>query len=77
MSEQDWQTGNRAAYAHILGLCRRELGHHNTPDALLLQLEDARAALRVVCAEHGDNEWDDNLALSDVIEKHLARHLIQ
>ena len=33
------------------------------------------ARLRSVCAEHGDNEWSDELHLADVIEKHLERHL--
>jgi predicted secreted protein len=32
-------------------------------------------ALRELCAEHGDNDWPDNLHLADVIEKHLAKHL--
>jgi hypothetical protein len=28
-----------------------------------------------LCADYGDNDWTDDLNLSDVIEKHLARHL--
>ena len=31
--------------------------------------------LRTVCAEHGDNDWPDNLHLYDVIEKHLFLNL--
>ena len=33
------------------------------------------AALRTICEEFGDNDWDDDLHPADVIEKHLARPL--
>lgn len=33
------------------------------------------AKLREICAEHGDNDWDDDLYLPDVLEKHLWNHL--
>ncbi len=36
---------------------------------------EAVAALREVCADYGDNDWEDNLNLADVIDKHLARPL--
>lgn len=42
---------------------------------LAKRLSEAREALRIVCAEFGDNDWSDDLSLADVIEKHLARHL--
>lgn len=31
--------------------------------------------LRELCKDYGDNDWEDNLNLRDVIEKHLAKHL--
>jgi hypothetical protein len=40
-----------------------------------LELRDTRAALRILCREHGSNDWDDNLYLADVVEKHLGRYL--
>ena len=43
--------------------------------ALRAERLEAVAALRRICSEHGDNDWSDDLNLSDVIEKHLARHL--
>jgi predicted secreted protein len=43
--------------------------------ALKAERLEAVAALRALCARHGDNDWSDNLNLSDVIEKHLGRHL--
>lgn len=33
------------------------------------------ALLRRVCAEHGDLEWEDDLHLVDVLDKHLFRHM--
>lgn len=46
-------------------------------DAVRLQIErdDAIKTLRQLCAEFGDNDWDDSLHLSDIINKHLGRHL--
>lgn len=40
-----------------------------------LERHEAIATLRRICADHGDNNWSDNLHLSDVIEKHLGDHL--
>jgi hypothetical protein len=31
--------------------------------------------LRSVCAEYGDNDWDDEDDLKDVIDCHLVKHL--
>lgn len=74
MSEQDWMTGNRAAWQRILGEAIRELGMSGrTIESLVLEREAAIAKLREVCAEHGDNDWEESLHLSDVIEKHLVR----
>lgn len=36
---------------------------------------EAIATLRAVCERVGDDEWPDNLHLSDIIEKHLVRHM--
>ncbi len=36
---------------------------------------DTVACLRELCGEFGDTEWDDSLHLTDVIEKHLWRHI--
>ena len=33
------------------------------------------SALRTVCESHGDNDWDANLHMVDIINKHLANHL--
>ena len=61
----------------MLGTCLRELGYEEYPDPvrLITEREAAIAQLRQVCAEYGDNAWDEHWHLADIIEKHLARHL--
>lgn len=75
--EKAYIRGQRQAWTSILRQAMRELGYDETCDAarLVVQLEETRAALRDVCAEHGDNDWPDDLHLADVVEKHLGRHL--
>jgi hypothetical protein len=84
-TERAWIEGNRAAWRRMLLEALRALGHGidgaSSDDlarkiaALVEEIEDARRALRDVCAEHGDTNWGDGLYLADVIEKHLGRHL--
>lgn len=31
--------------------------------------------LRDICKEYGDNDWDDDLHIVDIVDKHLHRHL--
>jgi hypothetical protein len=74
--EQAYIAGQRAALAAMLQQCIRDLGHSDTrPEYFIAERLAAVAALRRVCAAHGDNDWPDNLHLADVIEKHLERHL--
>lgn len=78
--ELSWRLGNRAAWRRMLGECLMHLTNEPKLDvldgaAMVSELEDVRAALRRVCAEHGDNDWPDDLHLADVVEKHLGRHL--
>lgn len=42
---------------------------------LTMEREDAISALRSACDDFGDNEWDENLYISDVINKHLVNYL--
>jgi hypothetical protein len=76
--EEIWVRGNRAAWLRMLGECLRQLGIDD-PDAGRIrwveERQDAVAALRMLCDDFGDNEWEDNLYLADVIEKHLGDHL--
>jgi hypothetical protein len=38
-------------------------------------VDTVRLSLRNLCRDFGDNDWDDDLHLADVVEKHLGRHL--
>ena len=77
-NEQHCERGSRAAWLRMLSLCLRELGIDD-PEAgkarWVSEREQTVAILRMACDEHGDNEWEENLHLADVIEKHLIRHL--
>lgn len=74
MDERAFISGQQCAYREMLGVCLRGI---DAPPTERLQLERSAAVamLRSVCAEHGDNDWPDNLHLADVIEKHLWRYL--
>ncbi len=76
--EQIYLRGQRSAYNNLLRFAQHELGY-DTPEATAvswqIEREEAIAALRSLCAEFGDNEWDESLHLADIIDKHLDRHL--
>lgn len=37
--------------------------------------EETIKMLRIICKDHGDLDWQDNLHLTDIIDKHLGKHL--
>ena len=83
--EAAYLRGEQATYREMLSGALRGLHREvlpNTPEALRLrvaQLEAQRAstvaALRSVCGDFGDNDWEDTDHLADVVNKHLGRHL--
>ncbi|HEY3499036.1 MAG TPA: hypothetical protein VGK73_30300 [Polyangiaceae bacterium] len=74
--EKAYVEGSRAMWRQLLAQALRELGYEeNRLAGAAKQLEETRAVLRRVCAEHGDNDWSDDLHLADVVEKHLERHI--
>lgn len=75
--EKAWEAGHLAAWRNILGTAMREVRHADdiTLEAMVAERAAAVVALRELCKEFGDNEWPDNLHLSDVIEKRLGRPL--
>ncbi len=78
MNEQAYEQGSRTAWLAMLQTCLRHLGIDDPAAGSarwVSEREQTVSALRKVCAEHGDNEWDESLHLADVIEKHLRRHL--
>ncbi len=75
-SEPSYQRGQRQVWTALLAQAMAGLGMKGrTIESLICEREDVVAALRSLCAVHGDNDWTPELHLADVIEKHLARHL--
>jgi hypothetical protein len=76
--EEGYRQGRRASAVERLYGCLRELGVDD-PEAgkaaWVVEREETVAALRRVCAAHGDLDWDEGLYIPDVIEKHLENHL--
>ena len=77
MSEQDYMRGSKSAYRNIMLTC---LGHLKADHEVRLarciaERDEAITVLRQICKVHGDNDWEDELHLADIIDKHLGRHL--
>ncbi len=76
--EQAYERGRAQGLSSLLRHVASELGYELTEAkhaALIVEREATVAALRRICAEHGDSAWPDALYLPDVIEKHLERYL--
>jgi hypothetical protein len=43
----------------------------------LLERDEAIVALRLICERYGDNRWDDDLPLKEILEGHLADPLAE
>jgi hypothetical protein len=78
--EAGYIEGKRRAYIDLLHLAAKGLGYEDPlaeAASLITEREEAIVILREVCEEHGDNDWSEDLHLADIIEKHLARHLVR
>lgn len=76
--ETAYGQGYRQALSGILSTCLRELGYEDTEATRcewVIERESTVSALRNICRDWGDNDWDDDLSLADVVEKHLRRNL--
>jgi hypothetical protein len=81
--DRGYVRGQRQAWLGLLQTAIRELrgaGVDVEEPSLALaaavsELEQVRSSLREACADFGDNDWPDNLNLSDVLEKHLVAYL--
>lgn len=75
-----WEAGYTAALRGLLARCVADLGVEDVDAGKarwLVERTDVVLLLRGMCEEYGDNEWPDNLHLSDVIDKHLMRHVLK
>ena len=82
MSEEQesiYMRGYAAAQLSMLNVCMRGLGVDDPVARAAAYLEERMAViqyLRSECAEYGDNDWPDDLYISDIIEKHLLQPLL-
>lgn len=74
--ERNYTKGRRAAATGMLRHVLRDLDTEDADKArLVLRLEETRAQLRRLCERLGCNDWEDDLSLADVVDKHLGRRL--
>jgi hypothetical protein len=75
--EEAYLRGMKAAWIQVATTATKHLGakERNEVD-LIRERHEAINVLRELCEEYGDNDWDDDLYLSDIIEKHLGDYLI-
>jgi len=72
--EQHYLDGQQSVYRALLMVCLQHLsGGDHAAKWLLAERAETIALLRQLCVESGDLEWTDDLALPDIIEKHLFR----
>jgi predicted secreted protein len=76
--EQNREQGEKDAWLQIARQALRNLNGSDQGEpieAKLLRLtverREAVLALRSFCEDHGDNDWQDDLHMADVINKHL------
>lgn len=81
MTEQEelaYVRGSRMFALRTLVTCLTELGYDSSEGAAtrwVVEREETVSMLRRICEEYGDNDWEENLHLADVIDKHLWQHL--
>lgn len=76
--QRGYAAGERRVYLNMLSEALKGLGRDSpewNASRWAKEREEAIAKLRSVCGEFGDNDWQDNLNLSDIIEKHLERYI--
>jgi hypothetical protein len=76
--ERGHTDGERAALVGLLGHVLGRLGYDDIAARQawwVKERESAIATLRELCRDFGDNDWPEDLHLTDIIGKHLADHL--
>lgn len=78
MNEQSYILGSERAWIHVLQLCLQHLDNNDSlveKSRLILERTEVVHKLRSLCEDFGDNDWEPNLHLADIIDKHLAVYL--
>jgi hypothetical protein len=74
--DRQYAEGRRETWRELLTLCLNNLGAQERHEwQWLAEREQAIARLRIVCDYVGDNDWDEDLHLADIIENHLLNHV--
>jgi hypothetical protein len=76
--EQAYLQGEKMAWSMMAQQCIRNLqcdSEIKTTLGYLRERNEAINRLRELCQDFGDNDWEDDLHLADIIEKHLGRPL--
>lgn len=69
-----YMRGSRFAWTRMLQECLSQLGYDGTESEhtkWILERESTVHMLRGMCRQYGDNDWEDELHLADVVDKHL------
>ena len=74
MSEKDYMIGQKRAFLKMHQFCLNELPLKKRKE-FAMERAQTILYLRSICGDYGDNDWEDDLHLEDIIEKHLIRHL--
>ncbi len=75
MSEAMYLLGQQSVWCEILRMTIKNLPEADQEKFRLERLETI-AWLRIYCEDYGDNDWPDELHLTDIINKHLLDRLI-
>lgn len=68
--------GERAVWGRLLAHALHNLGYRSpSPETWLIEREAVIAVLREACRRFGDNEWDEQEFLRDILEGHLLEYL--
>jgi hypothetical protein len=76
--ESGYEAGSRATWTRLLRVALGQLGYDEPltrQHVWVVEREDAITILREACARFGDNDWTADLALADILGKHLLNYL--
>lgn len=75
-----YYAGTQSVYRELLRVALTGLGINSSEWEKwnwLSERADTIGLLRTICKEYGDNAWEDDLHLRDIIAKHLLPYIIK
>ena len=77
--EQAYVQGERSVWNRLLDECLHHLDYGDDPKlkavAWIKEREEIVAQLRILCDDFGDNDWEPDCHLGDVIANNLGKYL--